>query len=514
MADVVRAISVSESVPDLLVAECLRQLYAHDFVRSAKPANNIATSQHRGDTGDAGPWYKLQSPLVMDFLTAETASIETALPVGDKMAALRTILPMAIQSGELDTDKTREMITLASAMEDTAFLAFLEAQLLALLDGDARQDPDRRRMALDNLAVLQTPAALDALRQALSDADAGVRIRAANHLADCMRAPWPTLDAATLTQPLIDALDDPEVDVRRALYTALAGYAPAGDADADHMAVFLKGQADADEAIRLTAVSALAQAPEPSAMVRTSLIQAASDSSPAVRMVACEGLARFSAPEGLDVLLPLLTGDPDAGVRREAARAIARLRSPQTVQALIQALAAEPDEDVKRDIVKALVHHPEDPATEPALCGLLSLSPSIETTMPGLLWTCLQGLGQMATRPETLATLQSLETEVQQDIFQLTIPMMIQKIQARVNQRPPAIAALPNAPQQAVPLFSVAATAETPKPSPLSSSPDSAPVFKPIPLMSLSPAPLTDVFLTPIQPTEADDLPDIEDALF
>lgn len=202
------------------------------------------------------------------------------------------------------------------------------------------------------------PLAVDALAQALLDADTDVRANAAVAIAQLKDAaaghcllPWalhddPGVRAAALrglkelripdaAAPARAALGHRDADVRREAVGVL-GWLKAADA---LPAIARLATSDPDAEVRRVATGALGlSAADTHAAVLPALLSALRDAHWPIREEAATTLAKLAPPAALAALLDAMADDAWQ-VRLRAARALGRLRQVQAVPVLVEALA-------------------------------------------------------------------------------------------------------------------------------------------------------------------------------
>lgn len=414
-------LSASQGVSELLAAEALRHLYLHDFLAECPPGN-----------AEGPPRYRVQSRQALAFLEEKTREVPVDVSTHEKIAYLRKIIPLSIQSGELDREKTREVLQLCAAMNDFEMAGFLETSFLAFIHDEK---PMTRLSALNNLAVLESKPALGAILEAVSDADAIVREYAVRNLAAMARKPWDAATHEAIVSALIAAIDDESDAVRSQVYLALSRY----QWNRDLTAVFIKGLADGCDAVRVTAITALSEIESDAPLVRATFLDACDDRLADVRRLAVRGLQRFEGDDIIHRLVAMLREEPESALRAAVADALSAMNSDAAREALMQALTDDPDEDVKITIVRALGGR-RGWTSESCLLQLLRPqdgSPggdALETDSPGLLWACVRALGQAGATPQSLQTLHGLRARTRNEIIRLAIDVAIRRISDRVEE--------------------------------------------------------------------------------
>lgn len=223
-----------------------------------------------------------------------------------------------------------------------------------------------------------------------------------------------------IVMPLLVALDDPAVQVRREALrlcwerrvadcidgaATLFGDGPepslriaalrvlAMEAGPRSAAILIGALRDKSEAIRAQAAQFLGTAPLSPALrgkARRALLAKLPDGSAVTRRRAVEALGLLGPGDGALAVARVLD-DPEPTVRAAAARALGRMRDAQTVPALARALEAPNEPIVTKALVEALAQL-ADESREPDLLRLLDEPPT------GL--SVLQVSGALSLRPE------------------------------------------------------------------------------------------------------------------
>lgn len=409
------------------VFEVLRALYLLDFL------------EERGRTANGDPRYSISGRLTAEFLLEKTQNIRTDMTPRAKLDYLKRIIPLSIRSGELDREKTREVLTLSASLGDTDMLRFLEETFIGHLTD---KNASVRVTALNNLTLLETDRALEAIVRSLSDHSDLVREYAARNLAILAETLPISRVQALATEPLLQTLHDPSEAVRIFSYRTLARL----DGQAfDATSVFLRGLSDESDTIRLTAIESLVKADNLSPMTRDPILEASRDTLPAIRYQACLGLQKLHDNECIQRLTEMLCRDPDNSVRALAADCLSRMEDPKAIESMVRALRNDPSEDVQLSIIRALGKH-RGPATEEIILYTLFNSPTPPTD--AMLWVCVRSLGDTGLSDRSLRGLDMLRQQhPDNEILQVSINFAMKKIASRLqfHYNPTPAAAEPGA---------------------------------------------------------------------
>ncbi len=413
----VTELSVSQNVSELFVAEVLRLLYVHNFL--------IKTTE-APETASTTPFYQIQSRPIFHYLSKKTGATQADISTEEKIAYLRKIIPLSIKSGELDREKTQEIIALSTTIGNDAMIPFLEETFLEYLKDEK---PVVRITALNNLAVIDSEKAVTTILEALKDEDVTVREYAARNLSMLSKKTREPQSNDAIISALIQAIDDEGETVRAQVYATLARY----KWHQDLSPVFLKGLADASESVRITSIQNLTELNTDTPLVRASYLDATDDSSPVVRRFACLGIQKYQDEESIEVLTDILRRDPEANIRALAANVISEMDTDLAFEALAKALQTDTDEDVRLMIVRSLAKR-KGWRTEELLIETIENNPDIETHSPALLWVCIRTLGQVAGSKRSIELLKQVKKQVSHDIIEIAIDVATRKILERLEE--------------------------------------------------------------------------------
>jgi HEAT repeat protein/Cdc6-like AAA superfamily ATPase len=423
----IKEISASQGFTDGYVFEVLRALYRHDFIRRVeKPAprpdntdDTLAGEQRRPD-----PAYTIQSRYILDFLHEKTRTIETDISTDEKLTYLKKIIPLSIKSGELDREKTQEVLAISNAMGKPEIVEFLEDTFLEYLQDDKAVV---RVTALNNMALIDSAKAREALFKAMRDEDSMVREYAARNLALISQKTGDATLAGRIVDLMIQAIDDESEAVRAQVYGTLAKYRW----QRDLLNVFIKGMSDACDSVRLTSVKNLVDMETESPFAFNSFMDAMSDPMTEIRRYACLGLQRYTGHETIDALVKILQSDADSGIRALAADSLSRMEDPKAFRAMIHALRHEPSEDVKLAVVRALGKRRGWQTEEILLEALQSANPE---EMPVFVWASVRSLGQVGGTERSVSFLAALKKRTHNSIITNAVAHASQKIQGRIDE--------------------------------------------------------------------------------
>ena len=210
------------------------------------------------------------------------------------------------------------------------------AEEISLVRALASGDQSVRRYACEGLGVAEEDI-FSYLVRSLEDASAGIRRAAAHALGK--------LGDQRALEPLRQALYDGEAGVRRDAVKSL-GQLKAVEA-------LIEALSHPDEGVRRSAVSALDDLKDPRAV--EPLIAALGDEDSSVRQVACYAVRDLGDARAVEPLIECL-GDSNKFVRQCAAEALGKIGDPRAIEPLKALAATEQDEYVKNKVESALRH--------------------------------------------------------------------------------------------------------------------------------------------------------------
>ena len=438
-----------------LLCQMLNALFYHGFLAElseAPPIEKFSSGRtHSSSRSQAVsiPYYQIESLPVYRFLQRKaTAPIESDIPTQDKLTYLKRVIPLSIKSGELDREKTKEVLALCEALGNHDMLAFLEETFLQHVHDEA---PIVRVNALNNLALLESQTALNEAIDALThDQNPMVREYAARNLMLLSERTYHTPSHDRIFEALRGSLDDESEVVRAEVYAIISRYRWSYPIEP----IFLKGLVDAHSPVRLMSIQGLVSLLEStrsklkagiqnskeetslilSADARRAIHLALNDEDPAVRQEAVTGCVLLGTSDSLELLRRVLFEDPEIAVRMTVAERLAKLEHAVAQNILMEALeqsTVTPEEEMSLLLVRAMGRRVSPEAESALLSFIYKREETLETEAPALLWMCARSLGQMAMSVEALALLKRLENQAQQEIILMTIRQAITKIRAR-----------------------------------------------------------------------------------
>lgn len=425
--EAIRELSPAQGFTDGYVFEVLRALFRHDFIRqisveSAAPGPESAPSARQQPSEE--PRYAIQGRLMLAFLQEKTRAIETDISADEKLAYLKKIIPLSIKSGDLDREKTMEILALGDALGYPEIVSFLENLFV-----EALQDEKAivRVTALNNMALIDSARARDALLSAMRDEHSMVREAVVDNLALLSRKNTDPVLAERIIDVLIRCIDDESDMVRTQVYGILSRYR----GQRDLTTVFVKGLADACESVRLIAVRNLAELDTDSPYAFGGLLDAVGDSVADIRRYACIGLQKYPVAEAIEAIARMLRQDPHSGIRALAADTLSRMEDGRAFPALVTALRTETAEDVKLAVVRALGKR-RDWQSEAVLQDALKTADS--EAMPVFVWAGVRSLGQVGGSDRSLELLGELQRRIDNPIILSALERAQRMIRERLSE--------------------------------------------------------------------------------
>lgn len=433
--DAISEVYLSQQLGETFVYEVLQRLAQYQFIQPFAKSKSAVTNQ----TPFADKWFIFQNRIDREFLESKTASVEADLPTEEKLRYLKKIIPLSIQTGELDRAKTQEVLSLCHSLGNTDMPEFLER---LFIDSLKSEQPAIRVTALNNLALIDSEKSRQALFTALKDMDTMVREYAAQNLALISQKTTEPDFHKRFVESMLEALDDEYEAIRAQAYQALVKYRWSHDLTA----VFIKGLSDADESVRLCSIKFLADDHNPSndresPFVQNSLLDAIDDPVPEIRKYACVGLQKYPGPDAIKALIARLHQDSDPAIRALAADSLSFMDEQGAFHALANTLLdPEEDEDVKIAVVRTLGKRPARQAEDAILAAISTqvYPQATRATMPpALLWACVRSLGQIGSTDRALTMLADLQAVGSSEIISSVCQMAIRKIKRRIDEAQP-----------------------------------------------------------------------------
>jgi len=260
-------------------------------------------------------------------------------------------------------DASPRAVPVAGMAEERSHLV---ARVRRLLDATPFPPaPGRRMLAAGSLvavltALLAVPGVSLARHQSEPGLSAATDQSEENRDTDRRASPGQDSTRAVI-RALLEAVRDPDLEVRRAAIRSLGRYEDPSTAPA-----FREALRDPDHEIRTIAIEALAEFKDRGSV--GAIAAALRDENVEVRRAAADALDDLPAASARNELIAALK-DPDAEVRERVISALAQLKDPAATDALIAAMK-DPKPDVRARAIEAL-HELELPTPPPALLDAL-----------------------------------------------------------------------------------------------------------------------------------------------
>ena len=413
----IKEISVSQGFADNLVFEVLKRLEQHNFLIAMR-------GKARQDLR-----YKIQSIHAYDFLKEKTRSIETDISTDEKLHYLKKIIPLSVKSGELDRNKTQEVIALSHTLGNQDMIGFLEETFIEYLHDER---PVVRVTSLNNLALIDSERSREAVFEAIADDNAMVREYATRNMASLAQKTVDPLFHRRVVETLTDCVDDDYEIVREQVYETLSRYRW----NHDLTNIFVKGMSDASETVRLHCIKNLADMPSENPFVKNALMDATDDKNPEVRKQACVGIQHYPGEETIRLLVQRLRNDADTGIRALAADSLSRMEEDSALGALVDALYKEQSEDVKLAVIRAMGKRKSWKNEEVLVTLVEEAIESLNTSKPcppAVLWATVRSLGNTGGTERSKSALSDLKAATTNEIIVNAAEFAIRKIDDRIS---------------------------------------------------------------------------------
>jgi len=383
LQDVLTGLSGKMSVTSETVSDVITALKAQHFLVSTPKSGQ----------------YHFFTPFLRDFLVRKFRPKAQPLPTPDKVASLKKILPMAIESGELTLEKIHEIFSMTQAMSDESLLTFVEETLI-----ESARDPNmnmaQKLVLLESLGMLATPDALMALLEMLSSHHPKLVEQGLTVLVPFVSRPQTGPLQQAMEQTLIDLLSQEDVAIKASTLKLLIQAPLHMEALLPYLVELMQDQNPELAQFALAAViQKRIQTPEVfEALERT--LQSAPE--PAIFNWILKGLERFDTHEVVPVLSRFLETQSQSAVWVQALLFLANLDLDAAMPWLSEILMREKgDADQKLMLLKRLGIRPH-PLREKLLIEFLS-----QPLTQDLRWMAIKSLGAIGQGQQALSVLQA-----------------------------------------------------------------------------------------------------------
>ncbi len=374
------------------------------------------------------PCYSFYSSFLFNFLKEKVRPIQDDIPTADKVASLKKILPLSIQSGELTKEKTQELLAMASAMENPELTQFVEQTLVdALQQGDL--GVDTKITLLESLSLIYTAASIEAILGMLEDSNASLRECACIQLIPLAHERGLPIAGKTLVDAILPLIQDPVVSVKVQVYQFLAKCV---FENARVVPVLMEGVVNENPQLRLLSLTGLLQrrlkTPETLKIYHRTLEQETDDN---LLKVALRGLQLFDKDTVEPILKAYLENHTESSFWKEVLMQLMHLDLRKTLPWLSKILAEGDDLELKLFILKRFGAKPH-PEVEKLLINILK-SESSQGLEPELRWMTIRSLGWIGQSQEALITLETQQSVCQNDeILSQALKSAIRQVSERV----------------------------------------------------------------------------------
>lgn len=271
--------------------------------------------------------------------------------------------------------------------------------LMQELSGDSWED---RINAIDTLAYIKDPRALDPLIKLLGDNNADVRVAVVEAIG--------VYKDARVVAPLIRALDDHNRAVRKSAETVLEAsiqdYRQLNDPQITKP--FLQALKDNNRGVRLVAARLLGELKDPEAAL--DLIAALDDVDSEVRSAARESLYKIKDTRAIDTLVAALKAE-NPEVRSQVVGALSEYKDHRAIEPLLSSVT-DSNADVRIKTIKALAKTDDPRAVQPLTEALKDYQPSVRLAAA----MALRDVKDPRSETALKASLGDLDVEVREEV--------------------------------------------------------------------------------------------------
>ncbi|MCA9798020.1 MAG: AAA family ATPase [Cyanobacteria bacterium HKST-UBA04] len=372
--------------------------------------------------------YWFVSAFYFSALQRQLCSTEPGLSNEDKVSALKRIVPLAIESGQMDYERVISILTMAASLDNADLVTFLEQALTQACQASSQNDSDTADTAsgctnpsglLGGLAALaghsQSPQALNTLVDALRHEQADVRLAACQQLGQCL-AYFSNADSSLLT-PIAERLcvvaAKDSGPVKAAAYAVLAQnvFLAQHTSVEQFRSIFEQGLRLDNDTIQLISIRGLSslgiQSIELLHVIQTLLNH---DGVPTqLAQAALEALTTFEKDHLMPVLVDFLETQPEHALWGQALSLMLDIDPATASPWLGDALLSDRmDVDTKLSIVRSL-GSTRNTDYERLLCNFLNTAaqadqPAIE---PELRWMAIRSLGWIGSGMDAYNTIRN-----------------------------------------------------------------------------------------------------------
>lgn len=372
--------------------------------------------------------YQFESAFMLTFLQEKSRPIQEDLPSADKIASLKKVLPLSIQSGELTREKTQEILAMASALEAPDLTQYVEQTLVeALLDEGTITAT--RIAIMESLSLLTTPAAVDALKHMLQATDPSVRECACLQLVPLAGRAGPSINRRELVEAMIPLTQDEVASIRYHAYEFLA-LCPSEDTLI--LPILMEAAQGNDPHVRLVTLTGLSHrrlvTPEVFTIYQHALEQ--ETDLPFVKAI-LKGLERFDKEKVAPLLVHYLKTHDQSPLWTEVLSHLMNINLGEAFPWIATLLTESEETDTKLHILKRLGSKP-NPEVEKILITVLQ-NAERHLLAPELRWMTIRSLGWIGQSQEGLRVLEGQHGACQRDeILQHALQNAIRQVSERV----------------------------------------------------------------------------------
>ena len=141
--------------------------------------------------------YWFTSAFTLSILQQRLCPVQIDMPLADKVHSLKRIIPLSIESGEMDYEKVLNILSMAATLDDTDLAAYLEGTMINAFHSTP-SEPIKRSL-LNGLAAFASDNAIETIRTALHSSSLTLQEYACRQLLECLQ----TMSAPPAQMPQI-----------------------------------------------------------------------------------------------------------------------------------------------------------------------------------------------------------------------------------------------------------------------------------------------------------------------
>ncbi len=374
--------------------------------------------------------YHFFRPFFLRTLQEKTQVLPLDLPQPDKVSSLKKVLPFSVKSGELTPQKTHELLSMASALEETDLIDHIESTILETLYDDETPLPVKRSL-LSSVELLSPLSRIETSLFLLQTADAEIRQRACSLLQTVPRSAMTRETVTRLCHEMVPVLNDPSPGVQQEAYLFFSKTVLPHDEDFCFQ-ILLEGLRSKPPAIKKICLSALSQFQTHEAELLplyTELFHNAE--SIELQQAALKGLGHLQTEARSEILSDFLEKRPQNSLWAEVLLMLLSFDPQRALPSVQQALVQIDNPDFILPLIRQLGIQPGQLAV-PLLVNFLE--GQARTMAPEMRWMTLRSIGKLASSEEVLQVLENQKVYCAKDsILQQTLKSAIRQVKTRLE---------------------------------------------------------------------------------